>query len=65
MCDGKTRMRQMTHLEMTNIEHASRTATAWAPESYDGETHYGTLLTAVAPALFIIGVAAAMLFALI
>jgi hypothetical protein len=55
----------MTQMEISNLEHAARVATATATESYDGQTHYGTLMMAVAPALFIVGVAAALLFALI
>ena len=53
----------MTNMEL--VEHASRTVTAWAPEGYDGHTHYGALLAAVAPALFIIGVAAGLLLAVL
>jgi hypothetical protein len=51
----------MSHTEITALEHASRTAMAWSPEGYDGQTHVSALFTSVIPALFILGVVASML----
>lgn len=55
----------MTNSEISALEHASRTAIAWAPEGYDGRTHFGTLFAAVLPALFIVGAATGLLIGLI
>ncbi len=52
----------MSHKEYASLEHISRSAIAWAPESYDGQTHFGLLMTAAVPALFILGLAASLLF---
>ncbi len=52
----------MTHMEITALEHAGRSAMAWSPEGYDGRVHFGALLTAIVPALGILAVAAAFLF---
>jgi hypothetical protein len=55
-----------TTREITALEDASRTATAYLPEAYDDDdAPYGLLLTATLPALFILGIAAAMLFTLV
>jgi hypothetical protein len=55
----------MSNSEITTIENAGRTAMAWSPEGYDGATHYSSVLAALTPALFILGVAAALLFTLL
>ncbi|WP_158625933.1 hypothetical protein [Arsenicitalea aurantiaca] len=52
----------MTHMEMTALENASRTAMAWSPEGYDGRTRYDYVLKAGLPALAIVAVAALLLF---
>lgn len=55
----------MTHVEIANLEHAGRSAMAWVPEGYDGKTHYNALLGAVVPAVAILAVAAALVFAIL
>jgi hypothetical protein len=52
----------MTQLEISNLEHASRSAMAWSPEGYDGRIHLAPLLRAVVPAVGILAVAATFLF---
>lgn len=52
----------MTHMEIKALEH--RTATVWT-EGYDGESHYTEVLKALAPALFILAVAAALMVAIL
>ena len=54
----------MTHMEIKALENAGRTSAVWT-ESYDGTTHYGDVLKALAPALVIMIVAATLLFALL
>ena len=54
----------MTHMEIKAIEEAGRTATVWT-EGYDGETHYGEVFKALAPALFILTTAAALMLAIL
>jgi len=49
----------MTHMEIKALENAGRTA-VWT-EGYDGQTHYADVLKALAPALFILATAAALL----
>ena len=50
---------------MTNVEtkavQARRTATAWSIDGYDGQTHYGDVLKALAPAFFILSAVAALM----
>lgn len=55
----------MTHLEIANLEHASRSAFGWTPEGYDGRTHYLAVLTAVIPAIGILAVAVTLLLAIL
>jgi hypothetical protein len=55
----------MTQADINTLEHAGRTATAWATEGYDGETHYSYVLKAMAPAIGILAVAATLLFAVL
>lgn len=55
----------MTPSEIANLEHASRSALAWAPEGDDGRSRYGTLLTAVVPAVGILAACAALLLAVL
>jgi hypothetical protein len=52
----------MTHMEIKALEH--RTTTVWT-EGYDGESHYTDVLKALAPALFILAVAAALMVAIL
>ena len=51
----------MTHLEVKAIEDAGRGAMVWSTDGYDGQTHYADVLRALAPALFILIVAAALM----
>jgi hypothetical protein len=53
----------MTHMEIKAIESTSRAMT-WT-EGYDGQTHYADVLKALAPALFILGAAAALMVAIL
>ncbi len=53
----------MTQMEIDALEHASRSAIAWSPEGYDGQIHFGAVLGAMVPAIGILAVAAAILFA--
>ncbi len=55
----------MSLIEIANLEHASRSTTVWAPEGYDGRTHYADVLRAVVPALGILAVAATLLLAIL
>lgn len=55
----------MTQIEIANLEHAGRSAMAWVPEGYDGKTHYGALLGAAVPALFVLAAAAALLLTIL
>lgn len=55
----------MTQIEISNLEHAGRSAMAWVPEGYDGKTHYDRLLAAALPAIAILAAAAALLFAVL
>ena len=55
----------MTQADINTLEHAGRTTMGWLPESYDGETHYGYVLKALTPAIGILAVAAALLFAIL
>ena len=54
----------MTHMEIKAIENSSR-AMVWPAEGYDGQTHYAEVLKALAPALFILGTAAALMVAIL
>ncbi len=51
----------MTQVEINALENAGRTALAWVPESYDGQTHYGYVLKAMTPAIGILAIAIALL----
>jgi len=55
----------MTRSEISALEQASRMSTVWAPEGYDGRTHFRAVATALAPALFILSAAATVLFSVI
>lgn len=55
----------MTRLEIANLEHASRSSFGWAPEGYDGRTHYGAVLAAITPAVGILAVAATLLLSIL
>ena len=54
----------MTQVEIKALEHAGRTAMVWT-EGYDGESHYTDVLKALAPALFILVAAAALMVAIL
>lgn len=54
----------MTHMEIKALENAGRTAMVWT-EGYDGETHYGNVLRALAPAFFILVTAAGLMVAIL
>jgi hypothetical protein len=55
----------MTQAEIRTLENAGRTAMAWVPEGYDGETHYSYVLKALTPAIGILAIAATLLFAVL
>ena len=55
----------MSPIEIANLEHASRAATAWSPEGYDGRTHYAEVVRALVPAIGILAVAATLLLAIL
>ena len=52
----------MTHMEITALEHAGRSAMAWSPEGYDGKVHFGAVLGAMVPAIGILAAAITVLF---
>ncbi len=54
----------MTHMEIKALENAGRTTTVWT-EGYDGQTHYADVFKALAPALFILTTAAALMLAIL
>jgi hypothetical protein len=54
----------MTGIEIKALEHAGRTAMVWT-EGYDGETHYSDVLKALAPAMFILVAATALMLAIL
>lgn len=54
----------MTHMEIKALENAGRSATVWT-EGYDGQTHYADVFKALAPALFILSAAAALMLAIV
>ncbi|WP_417308256.1 hypothetical protein [Devosia sp.] len=54
----------MTQVEISNLEHASRTAVAWSPQGYDGRTHYLAVVAAIVPAVGILAIAASLLLAI-
>lgn len=54
----------MTHMEIKALETAGRTTAVWT-EGYDGQTHYADVFKALAPALFILATAAALLVAIL
>jgi hypothetical protein len=51
----------MTHMEIKALEDAGRSSMVWSTEGYDGQTHYAEVFKALAPALFIIAAAAALM----
>lgn len=55
----------MTQIEISNLEHAGRTAMGWMPEGFDGRTHYAAVITALVPAAGILAVAATLLLAIL
>jgi hypothetical protein len=54
----------MTNMEINALKNKGHTATVWT-EGYDGETHYGDVFKALAPALFIVAIAASLLVAIL
>lgn len=54
----------MTNIEIKALEHAGRTAMVWT-EGYDGQTHYGDVVKALAPAFFILVTAAGLMLAIL
>ncbi|MBE0578705.1 hypothetical protein [Devosia sp.] len=54
----------MTHMEIKALENAGRTSMVWT-EGYDGQTHYADVFKALAPALFILIAAAALMLAIL
>ena len=55
----------MTHMEITALEAAGRSAMVWSPEGKDGRIHVGAVLGALLPALGILAVAAFVLFGIV
>lgn len=54
----------MTNLEIKALENAGRTTAVWT-EGYDGQTHYGDVIRALAPALLILAAVTALMLALL
>lgn len=54
----------MTHMEIKALENAGRTSMVWT-EGHDGQTHYADVFKALAPALFILTAAAALMLAIL
>jgi hypothetical protein len=54
----------MTHIEAKALENAARSSAVWT-EAYDGQTHYGEVARALAPALFILAAATALMLAIL
>lgn len=54
----------MTHMEIKALENAARTSAVWT-EAYDGQTHYAEVARALAPALFILAAATALMLAIL
>ena len=54
----------MTHTEIDAVEHAGRTAMVWT-EGYDGQTHYGYVFKALAPAFLILAAAVGFMLVLL
>lgn len=54
----------MSNAEIKALENAGRTAAVWV-EGYDGQTHYGDVFRALAPALFILAAAAGLMLAIL
>jgi hypothetical protein len=54
----------VTHMEIKALENAGRTTAVWT-EGYDGQTHYADVFKALAPALFILTAAAALMLAIL
>jgi hypothetical protein len=55
----------MTQAEIRALENAARSSMGWAPEAYDGSTHFGEVARALVPATLILTAAAALLVALL
>lgn len=53
----------MTNIDIKALESAGRSPAIWT-EGYDGQTHYGDVLKALAPALFILAAATALMLAI-
>ena len=54
----------MTNFEIKAIENAGRTSAVWT-DGYDGETHYGDVFKALAPALLILATVAGLMLAIL
>jgi len=54
----------MTSMEIKALENAGRHTMVWT-EGYDGETHYGAVFKALAPAMLILVIAAGLLVAIL
>ena len=54
----------MTHIEIKALEDAGRSSMLLT-EGYDGQTHYADVFRALAPAMFILAAATALLVALL
>lgn len=54
----------MTNIDIKALEIAGRMPMVWT-EGYDGQTHYGNVLRALAPALLILMTAAGLMLAIL
>jgi hypothetical protein len=59
------RMADMNSVEIAKLEHAGRSAMAWAPEVDERDNRLGLLLAATLPGLGILAVSAALLLAVL
>lgn len=58
-------MPAVTQREIAELEHASRSAMAWAPDAQEDDNRLRLLLTAMVPALGILMACAALLLAVL
>jgi len=54
----------MTNIDFKALEHAERSGLVWT-EGYDGQTHYSTVLKALAPAFLILAAVAGLMLAIL
>jgi hypothetical protein len=54
----------MTNIDFKALEQASRTGMVWT-EGYDGQTHYGDVFKALAPAFLILAAVVVLMLAIL